>query len=555
MRKPLAIFVSIVFMLLISLPFIAWVSGYKPNPFSWLENRRRVSKPDLEFLPYGQWATAYNSYISDNLPVRSEIIKAYITIWEDKAGSLVREFYKGSDGEFYGNGILLAYLGLSPLPQEDIYISKARLAGVQAWWEARGVAFLCLLTPDKPSVYPDYLPSYLLEHKGVSRREQYSMILKDTPINFIDMTDILLKHKKEYKSFNKRFDLYHWNGYGLYLTYQTVCEALRYSRSSFNPLPEGEYYESALRPLDFGISSISIGDTETVPWFTLLKNDTIQVIPNTIPLVSQNEAADVVRNNQQQEEEVMLLFADSYLRSTHTSPFAGSKRPLLPFIYNVNTFISMSNHDALLSTMEFIRQTYNPTIVVEEFAERMGIYLPSGQDNIKLAMIGEVYLDSQRYVLYPDKVLRETKQHDVTMSLNTSNELAITSKNPDSHLTLPPILSKDGRVVIVGSYRSLAATEAHVRYSQKNGKSGMKNIPIAVGDNDIYVQIFIEPGIPVDIDFYPGEAPGEYKLLPLPELERIDHNLKDKDFQKKRFVLDRKKIEEAYFPSLHITSE
>jgi hypothetical protein len=66
--------------------------------------------------------------------------------------------------------------------------------------------------------------------------------------------------------------------------------------------------------------------------------------------------------------------------------------------------------------------------------------------------------------------------------------------------------------------------------------------------NDIYVQLFCQPDALVNVKFFPGEAAGTFKFLPLPALKRIERNLKDEEYLKKRFILDKERLADMYFP-------
>jgi hypothetical protein len=536
---------SVFFMLFLSTPLISWVANIVPKPVYIGENRHLSVKPDLSSMRYDQWTASLDSWISDNIPFRTQFIKKYIMIWEDALSSNVRRFYKGRKDEFFNydwNGITVGtYLGLNPLGLGNIYKVRARLAGMQAYWELRGAAYLCVMAPDKPTIYPEYLPFWAQWSRGRSIQEQYHDILTDSRINFIDLSTVLNRHKNEYKLFNKRFDTYHWNAYGLYIAYRTICEALGERIPELKPLPSGEYFEIVDRKVDEEV----LGQ-ETVPWMRLLETSALKIASNDISHISQDALADVVLNEKVNNKEVMLCFADSYFLGAHLDRLPVAKHSVMPFAHNVNTLISVHKNDSRISTMDFIAQKYHPTVVLEEFVERYSISLPFGSDNVKL-MMGDVYLDSPRYVFHPQVVQRQARAQNITAELDENGELALSVGDANSYLSLPPVTADgEGRIVVMGIIQSPADMEARVQYS-KGGEMALESVPLKAGDNDIYAQLFLEPNATTDLKFYFGGG-GRVIFLPLPELEDIERNMRDEEENKKRFVLDKKKIDSLYFP-------
>ena len=543
-----ALFIACFFIILCA-PVAVLLTNLAPRAVELGENRNLAQKPDLKSLYYDKWPVELTKYISDNIGYRSQFIRKYIQIWDDVLASHVRLFYKGTEEEFYiiENNVVERYLGLYPFPltKEGVFLFKAKLAGLQAFCEEHGALFICLLAPEKPSVYPEYLSSIIRQPVGDSWQKLYSRMLERTPINFLDMTDVLIRHKKEYKTFNKIFDLVHWNGYGLYLAYRAVCEALSPKMPLLKTSRSGEYYEIVNRRLN------TVLGEDTVPWMYLLKTDSLQVVSNDIPAFPSFPwaAPDVVFNNQTLGG-AMLCFGDSYFSYvTHLSMLLHSNGSIMPFAHHFKYFIKLHNNDSTFSTAKYVVEKYKPTVVVYEFAERGGSsVLARLKESLKFVQMGEVYLQSPRFVFYPD-LWEQMTPRGMTSAVNERDELVLFVRGQESHIELPSVeTGEEGRVVLLGTLESPETTQAHVRYSQPGGEIKNEHIALNKGSNDIYVQLFCEPNATINVKFYPGDTKGEYKFLPLPELKRIEQNSQDEEYLKNRFLLDKEMIANAYFP-------
>jgi hypothetical protein len=507
-------------------------------------------------LPYEKWASGLSPFLGDNMPFRSQLIRKYIQIWEGALHSYVRARFPGRDGELYTSYHVRVFLGLHPTPKKSLYAARAKIAGSQAYWEERGVPYVFVIFPRKPSVYSEYLPFGAgCAPRGSSPREDWVAALNGTPINFIDMTDVLVRHKKEYKSFNKVFDTNHWNGYGVYLAYRTICEALSSDKLPLKTLSSGNDYEIANREIrgNEGGSAYWTGneiptfEKEIVPWMYLLKIETLKIVPHNLPNAKRDwDGTDVTLNGKAQIEGAMACFSNSYFKATHGTKISSSIGEIMPFAHHFKTFISTHCNYSTFTIAERVASEYNPVAVVEGLPENWGY--PENRDFFKFMQMGEIYLQSPTFVFYPDRTARQAKPRDVSFSLRRQ-ELVLSVRGRESYLELPAVeTGEEGRAVLIGTLHSPAKTRAHVRYSRKDGKTVNEDIPLNVGSNDVYVQLFDEPHAAISARFYPGDAKGEYKFLPLPDLKRIEHNLRDEEYLKNRFALDRERLANAYFP-------
>ena len=156
------------------------------------------------------------------------MIAMYMKVWELSLNTNVRYFVKGKNGDLFPNYPLAPtvenYLGLNPISNELLEIVKLNAAGTQAFWALNGAHYVMAIAPDKVTIYPENLPSLLSTLHSKSKYEQVVDVLKNTPINFLNLKEALERYKVTANVYNKKFDLVHWNGYGLEVAYKELCK-------------------------------------------------------------------------------------------------------------------------------------------------------------------------------------------------------------------------------------------------------------------------------------------------------------------------------------------
>ena len=134
---------------------------------------------------------------------------------------------EGKNHFLFDNGYIESYIGKDFVEENKVIEKVNKLAYVQAELKKRNVDLLFLITPGKPSHYPEYLPEkYDLNRKTRSNYDAYTEEFEKQKINFIDCRKYFLKLKPTTK--HPLFTRYgvHWSIYGSTIAADTMIKYL-----------------------------------------------------------------------------------------------------------------------------------------------------------------------------------------------------------------------------------------------------------------------------------------------------------------------------------------
>jgi len=127
---------------------------------------------------------------------------------------------------FVGNGYfetINQYRGLKPLSEKQLSRWLRYFNTLQDYLKSRNIRFCLALTPEKHSIYPEYLPPYIIK-KGVSPYDQ--IVSRKGNLNLVDLRKTLLESKKEHQKLLFYKTGTHWNQFGAYLAYRRIMNSL-----------------------------------------------------------------------------------------------------------------------------------------------------------------------------------------------------------------------------------------------------------------------------------------------------------------------------------------
>lgn len=135
--------------------------------------------------------------------------------------------WRGRDGWWYlaSDGAVEDTLNQSPLSAAELDEWCATLQHTYDWLAARGIAYVFVLAPDKPAIYPEHLPAGLHPRPAPTRTDQLVTALRArTTVPVVDLRPDLLAAKAGPPLFH-RTDT-HWNDLGAALAYRRLIEPL-----------------------------------------------------------------------------------------------------------------------------------------------------------------------------------------------------------------------------------------------------------------------------------------------------------------------------------------
>ena len=209
------------------------------------ENRRLATFP--EFEPGGLGLQAYvagmDAYFTDHFGFRKCLVmwhnKMKWRVFKDAQGG--REVLVAKDGWLFytAHEMINHYTGLLQFTPEQMHDWQVLLEKRRDWLARRGIAYVFVVTPDKESVYPEYLPDWMSGSKirAESKLDQFVAYMRDhSTVPVLDQRGVVRDGKQICPTFFVT-DV-HWNLFGGFLGYQELMQAMDKLRPDLEkPLP------------------------------------------------------------------------------------------------------------------------------------------------------------------------------------------------------------------------------------------------------------------------------------------------------------------------------
>ncbi len=169
------------------------------------------------------------AYFNDHFGFRKQLVR-----WErrlrwnffhESRGSTVLE--GKSDWLFYSDGRMVDDIsGTMPFTAEELEKWRKLLVARRDWLRERGIRYLFVVPPDKHSVYPEYLPDWLLSlQRPPHRLDQFFAHMREhSDVPVLDLRPALLEAKKHGEIYLHSDT--HWNDRGAFAAYRRIMQEL-----------------------------------------------------------------------------------------------------------------------------------------------------------------------------------------------------------------------------------------------------------------------------------------------------------------------------------------
>jgi hypothetical protein len=141
----------------------------------------------------------------------------------------------GKDGweDYTGDGNIDDFQNLKGFTNKKELLKQLRT--VYRSLKSQGITFWIVVAPNKATIYPDRLPTEIKSLPTPSRLDQFATLLKDhhLPI-LIDLRSSLLAARASREVYFKENNT-HWNGYGAFVAYTAIIDALSGSYPELKP--------------------------------------------------------------------------------------------------------------------------------------------------------------------------------------------------------------------------------------------------------------------------------------------------------------------------------
>ena len=202
MKKPRIRYDCILFALLMVFLFVPiiqeWGGVFPVKPLKGVFEP--TPKPRLTFDNYtsNTFQTQSEKYVSENFGMREPVIRLYNQyVWSAYNKTYCHFIVPGKDGYLYYALAVNEHYGLE-LPKhyksneeamKDADTELRQMNKLRHVLKDYGIEFVAFIAPDKPEVYPEYLPRRDADTTTIHIDEYFSRRMEETGFPFINMTD------------------------------------------------------------------------------------------------------------------------------------------------------------------------------------------------------------------------------------------------------------------------------------------------------------------------------------------------------------------------------
>jgi len=221
---------SACFVLALGTPLVATLAGVDRTP-ALEENRERAAWPGTPAsrAEWAQWPGALTQWFTDHVAFRTDLIRTQARVRVQALRSSANpDVIVGTDGWLYytDDGGLEEIGAHRSFTDEELEAWRTTLTHTRDWLQARGIAYLFVIAPDKPVIYPEHLPATVQRVGTQSRTAQLMRHLRaHDPLPVLDLTDTLREARRHERVYHLTDT--HWNELGAYAAYRRMIDELQ----------------------------------------------------------------------------------------------------------------------------------------------------------------------------------------------------------------------------------------------------------------------------------------------------------------------------------------
>lgn len=367
----------IVFGLAIYVPFIMGMV---------LEDKRdsKVEKRTLHQLPHlprglrglENYPKEFGDYYSDHFGLRESLVGYFRKLQYRLGDSPSEDVTLGKDGWAFLGSIQDDYKRYSdPLGDarnKNLYTEKELnrvalyLEGVRGFLAEKGIEYVFLIAPHKPTLYFDQLPDYVNKINERSAADQlYDYLRKHTGVSLVDLRPVLEEEKKKRQVYLKTGT--HWNHYGANVAQYEIMKAVQVDfPEAISPKLYDDTSFRMKRSTDRGLERLMGVMIDPPPLSPAFVYETGLEATRLFPQVRDKKrfGKETYSYENNSQELRVVVFRDSYFNAL---------APYFQRHFRRSTFVwRKSNYDLLT---EFIKRE-SPDVIIEEWVERDLPHIP-----------------------------------------------------------------------------------------------------------------------------------------------------------------------------------
>lgn len=357
-KKMIHYIYSVCILLIITLPL--FFMDHEKNKISLLDNSYLPELPDLTGILHAQ--DEVEEYVNKRIGFRESSVYLYETGVSLLFHKLEHNLYAfGMDGHIMGNmdEYIRDYQHLN-LEEDAEFLDafSGWLYKVNNYMEKENIIFLYFLAPDKKTIYPEGVSDTINVYGEVSRTDLLLQKLDEMQIAYIYPKEEFLAVKEEKQTYNKKYDVLHWNDLGNFMGNQMIDGYFCRQNDAIVPLEEGQFDLRYVCREKLDQSCFYV--YEDVPEYRLKDEQGILDISNQDEFGKEHVVSDFEHyiNENLPDGSVILILHDSYMVSSGKY-YKGRYKEVIS-VHN-------SNYWEIQELVEY----YKPDIVLFENVERV----------------------------------------------------------------------------------------------------------------------------------------------------------------------------------------
>jgi alginate O-acetyltransferase complex protein AlgJ len=339
-------------------PLLGLGAGVAPN-----ERRAKAPMPSLPRSREALWIfrKQFDAFVRDHFGFRSGLLRFYgrtylaMGIRPSDAVKIV----VGRDRWLYYSGDdQLTYVeGRNRFSDAALGVWARCLEERGRWLEKRGIRYLVVIAPGKPTVYPEHLPDWVRPSTSGTRLDQFVKAAKGLPnVEVLDLRGTLLEARRLARVYDATDT--HWNDLGAYAAYVALIEHLARWFPNERPAPMSAFELDWRRSPGGDLAEmLGLDDrmTESVPFLVRRSASVVRNV-DASAYASASRGPAIVTENARGGIRRAVIFRDS---------FADRLMPFLSEHFGRSVFLWTDEFPAGVVDRE------HPDVVIEEFAERL----------------------------------------------------------------------------------------------------------------------------------------------------------------------------------------
>jgi hypothetical protein len=270
---------------------------------------------------------------------------------ESRREQIVNSVIVGEDGFLFhtGDWVVEQVCGSFALSPRQLQRWVSLIEARHAWCDARGIKFYTLVIPEKHVVYEDKLPAAMKVSPTRPVKKIVNALAPRVLEDFLYLDEILKAGRCVDETYY-RTDV-HWTGYGAYLGYVALVNAMRRSLP-IQPLPEAELVRRPMRMVgNLGMALDSEPDEEATALSHPLARNHLKILGNRAYSIGQAEVFEDAMSDLPK----LVIFRDS--NATTMFPFLCNHFSRIAAVASQRVF-----YDLIISE--------RPDVVIMEVTER-----------------------------------------------------------------------------------------------------------------------------------------------------------------------------------------